>query len=451
MLNVVGLTRAHLKDARNLSALAADGFLAPLDTVFPAVTCTVQSTFTTGALPRDHGIVANGWYFRDLSEVWLWRQSNRLVQGKKLWDEARAADPSFTCAWMFWWYAMYGSHDWVVTPRPAYFADGKKTADIWTEPPELKGALNKSLGAFPLFDFWGPKAGLPSSEWIANASLQVMGAKSPTATFVYLPHLDYDLQRYGPNDPRIAAEVRAVDAIAGRLIDAARAKGMAVVALSEYGITDVKGPVHINRTLREAGYLRAQENQVGELLDCGVSRAFAVADHQAAHVYVNDPKDIAPVKALLERLDGVERVLDDAGKREFGVDHERSGELVALSAKDRWFTYYYWLDDALAPDFARCVDIHKKPGYDPVELFLDPALRLPKLRVAGKLARKLLGFRYLMDVISLDAGRVRGSHGRLPDNDDEAPVFLSSERALARDRVAATDVKALLLQILRGS
>jgi predicted AlkP superfamily pyrophosphatase or phosphodiesterase len=448
VLDVVGLDGGLLDaHAPRLRKLGDAGFRAPLDTVFPAVTTTVQSTFVTGKLPRDHGIVGNGWYFRDLSEVWLWRQSNRLVAGDKFWHHAKRRDPSFATAYVFWWYAMYGDFDYAVTPRPAYFADGRKTGDVWTDPPQLKRDLDTKLGRFPLFDFWGPRAGLPSSRWIADAARHVIEAHAPNACFAYLPHLDYDLQRFGPNDPRIPEQVRAIDAIAADLADFARGRGYEVVVLSEYGIDDVKGPVHVNRVLREAGFLRAQDNQVGELLDAGVSRAFAVADHQIAHVYVKDPRDVAAVKALLEKQDGIERVLDVGGKREFGIDHDRAGELVAIAAPDRWFTYYYWHDDAKAPDFARCVDIHKKPGYDPVELFLDPKIPLPKLKVASILARKLLGFRYVMDVISLDASIVKGSHGRIATDDRRRPVFLSTAKQGARDRVAATDVMDLLLAI----
>lgn len=450
VVDVVGLTPDLLPHAPRLRRLADEGFQAPLDPVFPAVTCTVQSTFATGRRPSEHGVVANGWYFRDLAEVWLWRQSNRLVQGDKIWHEAKARDPSVTTAWLFWWYAMAGDFDVSVTPRPAYPADGRKLPDIWTDPPELKSELNRRLGAFPLFDFWGPKAGLPSSAWIAAAGRQVLESRRPTMTYVYLPHLDYDLQRLGPRDPRIPAQVGAIDAVVGELIDAARADGCEVVVLSEYGITEVVDGVRINRVLREAGFLRAQENLVGELLDVGVSRAFAVADHQCAHVYVRDPADVPKVKACLEATDGIDRVLDPAGKAEFGLDHERSGELVAISAADRWFTYDYWLDDADAPDFARTVDIHKKPGYDPLELFLDPKLRFPALKVATYLLKKKLGLRGLLEVIPFDASLVKGSHGRLPERDEAGPLIIGSNRAFARDRYAATDVRRLLLDHVFG-
>jgi len=446
VLNVVGMTPDLLPHAPHLRRLAAEGAMRPLTTVTPAVTTTVQSTFVTGGLPRDHGIVANGWYFRDLAEVWLWRQSNHLVQGEKLWETARRRDPAFTCAKLFWWYNMYSSADIAVTPRPMYPADGRKLPDIYTSPTELRDDLQKRLGQFPLFRFWGPGADIVSTEWIGRCALDVFERSRPTLTLVYLPHLDYNLQRLGPHDARIARDVAAVDAICGELIVAAQRAGARVIALSEYGITPVSHPVHINRALRQAGLIRVREELGREVLDAGASSAFAVADHQIAHVYVSEPARVREVKALLESLPGVERVLDEAGKRQHGLDHARSGELVAIARADSWFTYYYFLEDDRAPDFARTVDIHRKPGYDPVELFIDPRLRLPKARIAWRLAQKILGFRYMMDVISLDAHLVKGSHGRPTDSPQLGPLFISSAPdLLSESSVAATDVKQLIL------
>ena len=447
VLNVVGLTPDLLAHAPSLRRLASQGGMRALDTVIPAVTTTVQSTFVTGTLPRDHGIVANGWYFRDLSEVWLWRQSNRLVAGEKVWETARRRDPQFTCAKLFWWYNMYSSADWSVTPRPIYAADGLKLPDIYSDPPELREELNRNLGEFPLFRFWGPAADITSSEWIARSALHVRAKYRPTLTLVYLPHLDYNLQRLGPAHADIKRDVAQVDALCGELIEAAEKDGDHVVVLSEYGITPVNRPVHINRALREAGLIRVREEFGRELLDAGASKAFALADHQIAHIYISDPALIAQVKAIVEALPGVERVLDADGKRAMGLDHARSGELVAIAHADSWFTYYYFLDEARAPDFARTVDIHRKPGYDPVELFLDPALAFPKLRIASRLARKALGMRYLMDVIALDASLVKGSHGRPTDNDGDGPLLISSQPdLLPQSAIAATDVKRLLLE-----
>lgn len=452
LLNVVGLTQEMLgANTPHLSRLAADGFARPMGAILPGVTCSAQATILTGTLPSEHGIVANGWYFRDLAEVWLWRQSNHLVHGERLYDTARWHDPSYTVAKMFWWYNMYANVDWSMTPRPSYPADGRKVFDSYSQPSTLRDELQAKLGVFPLHRFWGPGADIRSSRWIADASVEVMKRHRPSLTLVYLPHLDYNLQRLGPADPRLADDIRLVDAEAGKCIDAAREIGADIIALSEYAITPVSRAVHINRLLRRHGYVTARREPLGwETLDCGASRAFAVADHQVAHVYVQQPQDIKAVKLLLSQADGIDVVLDRSEQQQFGLNHERSGDLVAIAAEGAWFTYYFWEDDSLAPDYARTIDIHRKPGYDPVELFIDPKIAFPQLRIASRLVRKFLGFRYYMDVIGLDATIVKGSHGRLPTpgrEAQEAPVFISSSCAIERDEIPMTAVKDLALQL----
>jgi len=448
VLLVVGLTPRHVgPHTPRLTAFARAGAMRPLRTVTPAVTCTMQATFMTGGLPRDHGIVANGWLFRDLMEVWLWRQSNRLVAGEKIWEAGKRRDPAFTTANLFWWYNIGASHDFGVTPRPIYKSDGRKLPDCYTQPLELREELTRELGPFPLFHFWGPATSIASSRWIANAALHVRRTRVPTLTLVYLPHLDYDLQRFGPDHPRIAESLREVDAVAGDLLADAQRDGARVIVLSEYGITPVSTPIHINSALREAGLLSVRVEDGGELLDAPQSKAFAVADHQLAHIYVQESQMIPEVKGMVASLPGVEQVLDRAGQAAIGLDHARSGELVAIARAGAWFTYYYWIDDRNAPDFARLVEIHRKPGYDPVELFLDPAIRFPTLAVGWRLATRRLGFAALMDVIPLDATLVKGSHGRPSDDSADGPVFLSSEpRLLADGPVAATDVKGAVLR-----
>jgi len=455
VLNVVGLTHAMLgPETPRLSELAQRGFARPMGTVLPAVTCTAQSTLLTGELPRRHGIVANGWYSRELAEVQFWKQSNQLVQAEPVYQTARRRDPRYTVAKLFWWYNMYARVNWSMTPRPSYPADGRKIFDSYSQPPELRDQLQGRLGVFPLPAFWGPTAGIESTRWIVDASLQVLAEHSPDLLLAYLPHLDYNLQRLGPADPAVAGDIRAVDAEAGRLIDAALARDAHVLVVSEHAITAVDTPVHINRVLREGGLIRVRREPLGyETLDAGASRAFAVSDHQVAHVYVNDPADLGEVARLLRATPGIEQVLDRTGQQAVGLDHPRGGELVAVAAPRAWFTYYFWLDDRLAPDYARTIDIHRKPGYDPVELLLDPNLRFPKLRVLRRLLQKKLGFRYYMDVIGLDARVVRGSHGRLPEPSQlasEAPVLLCSSRSIEADTFALTDVRNCLLELQFG-
>jgi len=450
VIDIVGLTPELIGDhTPHLRAFAQDGAMRPMETVFPAVTCSVQASLTTGLMPRDHGIVGNGWYARDLAEVMFWKQSNHLVSGEKIWDAAVKRDPSFTTAKLFWWYNMYSTANWSVTPRPIYWADGLKLPDIYCEPPALRDALVGALGEFPLFDFWGPRASIASSKWIAECARFVYDQRKPSLSLVYLPHLDYDLQRLGPTDPGIGPALEAIDAVAGELIAHVRKDGARVIVLSEYGITPVRGAIHVNRALREAGLLRVRLEQGLEKLDPGASDAFAVADHQIAHVHVRRRELLGPVAELLARLPGVEAVLDDAGKASHGIDHARAGDLVLVSAADRWFTYYYWLDDELAPEYARTVDIHRKPGYDPVELFVDPSLPSPQLTAAITLAKKKLGFRYLMSLIPLDASLVKGSHGRLTTDPRKGPLVMTSEpELLTGASIHATEVKALVLRHL---
>ena len=447
VIDVVGLTSALIgPNTPNLQRLAKRGAGRPLTTVTPAVTCSVQSTFLTGSLPREHGIVANGWYFRDLSEIWFWRQSNRLVTGDKVWEAARRRDPTFTCASLFWWYNMYSTAEIGVTPRPMYPADGRKIPDCYAAPIVLRDELNQLLGPFPLFRFWGPATHISSSQWIMRCALHVRKTRKPTLTLVYLPHLDYNLQRLGPKHPAIAQDLAAIDGVCGEVIEECTRDGARLVVLSEYGITAVANPIHVNRALRRAGLVVVREELGRELLDPGASAAFAVADHQIAHVYVARQDLVPEVKALLETLPGIERVLDEEGKRTFGLDHPRAGELVALADARSWFTYYYWLDDDRAPDFARTVEIHRKPGYDPAELFLDPALSFPKAQIAWRLAKSRMGFRTLMDVVPLDANLVKGSHGRITDRAEDGPIWIDSEPdSKLPGSIRASEVKELIL------
>ncbi len=461
VINVVGLTGSLIGPAMpNIARFAAQGRTARILPAFPAVTCTAQSNYLTGQNPAHHGIVGNGWYDRALAEVQFWKQSNRLVAGPKIWEELRRADPKFTCAKLFWWFNMYSTADYSITPRPAYPADGRKVFDIYSQPADIRPAIKRALGEFPFPAFWGPAAGVntpkfaadAASRWIAEAAKWTEARYSPTLNLVYLPHLDYNLQRHGPLARAVIPDLAQIDAIAGDLIAYFQSRGVRVVLLSEYGITPADKPVHLNRLFRQKGWLAVREELGLELLDCGASRAFAVADHQVAHIYLNDPSLAGPVRELLLEQPGVAAVLGDEEKTALGINHPRAGDLIAEATEDAWFTYYYWIDDALAPDFARCVDIHRKPGYDPAELFLDPQLPLVKLKILWRLARKQLGFRMLMDVVPLDASLVKGSHGRRVTAPGEQPVFICGQSAAAMpEQIDSTEVAAAIQnQILYG-
>ncbi|HEY6614317.1 MAG TPA: alkaline phosphatase family protein, partial [Vicinamibacterales bacterium] len=332
VLNVVGLTPGMVRSgASNLKRWAGSAALTRIRPAFPAVTCTAQSDYLTGRYPSAHGIVGNGWYSREDAEIRFWKQSNQLVHAPKIWERAKVIDPAFTCANVFWWYNMYSAADYSVTPRPMYPADGRKLPDVYTAPAGLRDELQTKLGTFPLFNFWGPKASIESSRWIAEAARHVEQKFTPTLSLVYLPHLDYNLQRVGPGNPAAAADVRQIDELCGDLISFYESRDVRVVVLSEYGLCDVTTPVHINRTLRTHGLIAVREELGLEILDPGASAAFAVADHQVAHVYINDRSRHNEVRSLLERTPGVDNVLDATGKAAHRIDHTRAGDLVAVA------------------------------------------------------------------------------------------------------------------------
>ncbi|MGB0744068.1 MAG: alkaline phosphatase family protein [Opitutales bacterium] len=452
VINVVGLTRSllgeHTPNIRNFAGRNSASVIRP---AFPALTCTAQSTYLTGVDATQHGIVANGWYDREYAEHRFWKQSNHIVKQPKIWEVLKAENPTFTCAKLFWWYNMYASVDYSITPRPMYPADGSKVFDIYTQPMGLRETIKQDLGDFPFPFFWGPMAGIQSSEWIAQSAEWVESQHSPTLNLVYLPHLDYNLQRIGPNAPEINEDLKAIDAVVGRLIDFYEKRGVQVILLSEYGITEVSRPVHLNRIFREKGWITVKDELGLEQLDCGASKAFAIADHQVAHVYINDPFIKDAIKEILTEVEGVEQVLDAEEKKAHGIDHERAGDLIAVADKDSWFTYYYWMNDAVAPDFARCVDIHRKVGYDPVELFIDPAIQFPKLRIAKMLLKKKLGMRTLMDVIPLDATMVKGSHGRIPEDESDWPIYIGPQDGVgSNNKLESIDVYGKLIGSMKN-
>jgi len=444
VIDVVGLSESIISEhTPYLKSYLKKNHLSKIKPVLPAVTTTAQSCYVTGKYPTSHGIVGNGWYDRTDAEVKFWKQSNHLVGSPKIWDEAKKKDPNFTCAKMFWWYNMYSSADYSVTPRPQYHADGVKAPDCYSNPPELRDELQDALGTFPLFNFWGPNANIKSTQWIADASIFVDKKYNPTLNLIYLPHLDYCLQKFGVDFTKISKELGEIDRVVQQLIEHFESTQTQVILLSEYGINNVSEPIHINRILRTHDCMAIREERGLELLDAGASKAFAVSDHQIAHIYVKDQADKKEVKKILKAIPGVAQVLDSAEIEAQHLNHERTGDFVLIADTDKWFTYYYWLDDTKAPDFARCVDIFKKPGYDPVEMFMDPKNPFIKLRAGYKLARKLTGFRYLMDVIPLDATLVKGSHGSPNCAKEFYPVFISNKAS--KSELEPTDVYKLIL------
>ncbi len=449
VLNCVGLTPALLESGAMpiTQAFAQSRESHPLLPPIPAVTSTTQASMLTGRPPSGHGGVGNGWYFRELGEIAFWKQSAALLEGPTLFDRWRESRPASSSAQIFWWWNLPSRADLSVTPRPTYWADGRKGPDIYANPSSLRKRLNERLGTFPLFRFWGPGSDIKSTRWIADAILDVLAEDRPGLCLGYLPHLDYDLQRFGPDGPQALRAASQLDGEIGRLLDAAEDGGYQVVLVSEYGITSVRQAVHPNRVLRKEGWLEVHPARNGALLDPGVSRAFAVCDHQCAHVHVADPADVGNIRKLLEKLEGIGQVLDLDAMASIGLAHPRCGELFLLAEPGYWFAYPYWEGADQEPDFARNVDIHRKPGYDPCELFLDPAIPLAKLRALAKVAASKMGWRVNMNVVPLDTGLVKGSHGLPPARDEEGPVWIGPSELrpeLHQGKVRAEDALSKL-------
>jgi predicted AlkP superfamily pyrophosphatase or phosphodiesterase len=454
VIDTVGLTARWLAYAPRLAALAQSGWSRALQEVVPAVTCTAQAAVLTGVDTRLHGIVGNGWLWRDTGEIRFWQQSNRLLQAPPLYTQlkslAASQGRSFRCAKLFWWFNQGAAVDWSVTPKPWYGADGNKIFGITGTPEGLTERLERELGPFPFQTFWGPMAGLPSSNWIARCAAWLLQQERPDLLLVYLPHLDYGPQRLGPTAPLMKKIVGELDNACEPLLSAARSAGARVWVVNEYGHVPVRQPVLINRELRRADLLKVRSGPFGETMEPFTSQAFAVCDHQVAHVYVNDEADIPKVRDRLAAIPGIARVLSGEERAEYALDHSRSGELVALAAADSWFAYPYWLDDRQAPDFARTVDIHRKPGYDPCELFFDPKLRWPKGRALLRLLQKKLGLRTLFDVVPLDPSLVRGSHGLQARDPLDRPILIADGPSPSEAVLPMQAVHDLVLQACHG-
>lgn len=430
VLDLPGLSPRIMTDPENypnIKKLIDSGHKYSVTPSFPALTASMQATITTGQSAARHGMIANGLYDRRRYAVDLWAQSHKLVEGERIWDTLRDSMPDAKTGVICFQNIMFSGCDVLLTPAPKHLHDGKLISSCYTKPIGLYDELAAEIGEFNLMQYWGPMAGIGSSQWIAKAAAKIWNKFELNLLFVYLPHLDYCLQKFGPDAPQIQPELKALDELVGGLVAEAGAENVAVI--SEYGMTPVSGAVGINRLLRKGGYISVREVGGMEYLDMGMSRAFAMVDHQVAHVFFNDPSAVSEVRSLLEETEGVGRVLGETGKKELCIDHPNAGELVALSDPDKWFSYQWWLDPKKAPDFAYTVDIHNKPGYDPQELFFDPVNKC----------------------IAQDSSLVKGSHGLVAEDVRDLPMFVSQREAGPSEngKIDATDVKSAIIDLLK--
>jgi predicted AlkP superfamily pyrophosphatase or phosphodiesterase len=429
VLNVVGLSPRHFERPNlipNLSGLAQRGVLRPLRSSFPAVTCSAQATLLSGKPPAQHGIIANGHYDREAREVKFWEQSAALVQEPRLWDLLKTAQPDLKIAVLFWQNSMFINSDIVATPRPLHLDSGL-VQWCYSKPVGYYEELQSRIGSFKLQSYWGPIASLASSQWITNAARYTWQQHKPNLLLVYLPHLDYSSQKYGPESPQTQQALREIDGLVGELLkDFSR--DAAVIVCSEYSLSSVDGAIYPNRLLREAGLLRVREIASKEYLDFELSDAFAMVDHQIAHIFCK-PGVTAAARSALEKVPGIEFT---------HIDHTRSGELIAVAPPDKWFAYYWWADWTKAPEFAHTVDIHRKPGYDPCELWFDWRRAARTFKIAT----------------ATNPDLVKGSHGRVSHDSESWATLLLDETAASAATLGqvadATDLAPLVSRLLLG-
>jgi len=425
-----GLRMRDLAHMPRLKALADAGSSRDLVPSFPSVTSPVQANMLTGQLPNRHGLIGNGFLHRERGVVELWVGRSGLFQCATIWNRL-AARGITSAAWMTQ-NIRDAAADFIVAPEPIHHADGRMDLWCYSKPEGLYQRLLTDLGHFPLMNYWGPMAGIKSTEWIVNAAMWLIQRERPRFNFVYVPHLDYAAQKFGPNSPQAATACREADEQIGRLLDgvsALKLPDVAVLVVGEYALTDVRRVIHPNRILRDAGLLRLDVRDGREFADVGGSAAMAVVDHQFAHVYVRDPTDVDGVRGMFEGMDGIDEVLAGEERGKYRLDHPRSGEVILICEPDAWLAYYWWKDDAKAPPFARTVDIHAKPGYDPVELFVDPSTMS----------------------IPLNAGLVKGSHGAPANSPWQNSAIVSSTRGLPISAIRDTDVFGLIERTLIGA
>ncbi len=416
-------TRSDL--AKNTSFLIEKGGFLPLYPVFPALTIPAQASLTTGTYPDEHGMIANGLFEKESFEYHFWHQPNQLLYTERFWTKIKKSG-KLKVAMLFWQNSKYSDTDIVNTPAPIHTEVGEVISTCYSKPDDLYDNLVKTIGEFPLHRYWSPMANHESSQWIVNCTKFVLENSSPDLTFTYLPHLDYSTQRFGPDAKQVLDDFAILDEMIGTLTKAAKDAGCEVVVLSEYGMSPVNGAIHINRKFRKMGLLAARNIRGKEYLELGDCKAFALVDHQIAHVYLNGADSSEVKKSVKEINPSIEVLETEVEKDKYRINHERSGDLILISPPDKWFSYYWWLDDDKAPTFTRTIDIHRKPGYDPLDLFFDP---------------KTKG-------ISMDTNLIRGSHGRLPTNRDEMGVFISSQPVPKADKINATDVASYLEKLL---
>tara|TARA_Y100000590_G_scaffold361534_1_gene418247 strand:- start:3891 stop:5195 length:1305 start_codon:yes stop_codon:yes gene_type:complete len=401
LLSIPGLTRQHIEEIRpkNMSGILEKNYTSLVPT-FPAVTCSVQSSILTGTYPSEHSIISNGYFDKTYKQVHFWDQPSKLVKKPQIWDLIKEKNSKIKTAVLFWQNTLFANSDIIVTPKPLHF---ENSFEMWcySKPQNFYEEIVEEIGEFDLKSYWGPFASIESSKWIVNATKITIKKQSPDLLLTYIPHLDYSGQKFGPDSSEFKDSVLEVDKLLGDLKEFIDTEKLdyEIIIISEYGFNQVNNSLSPNRILNENKLLEFRKINGKEYIDFELSKAFAMCDHQIAHIYIK-PGFENTVKTIFQNVD-VGNIFDKNAQLDLKINNVRSGEIILTSKKNSWFNYYWWTDEKYAPEFTFSVDIHRKPGFDPLELFLD--MKTKK--------------------ISQDVTLIRGSHGIIDNELSKLPIF----------------------------
>ena len=421
VLDIVGLSKKQFEKLKpkNISKILENGSYGSFEPSFPAVTCSVQASIFSGTYPSEHGIISNGYYDDLFKKISFWEQPTNLVKKPRIWDLLKKNEPNFFTALLFLQNSLYANSNVVLTPKPLHL-ENKMVMWCYSKPENFYEKITESLGTFDLKSYWGPFSSLKSSDWIINSAKITIQSHLPDLLVTYLPHLDYTSQKFGPNSDEFKKSVDELDILIGDFLlflNQEYPNTYEIMILSEYNFNEVNNSISPNLLLRQHGLLSTRRIEEKDYIDYEFSKAFALVDHQIAHLYIK-PGYLDQVKSIFNN-ESVGSILDNNLQKEFKINHPRSGDLILCSNTDSWFNYYWWDDIKHAPDFTFNVDIHRKPGYDPLELFID----------------------FQSKTISHDTSLIKGSHGLISKDPMNSPLIGTSFESNIHDKIPVVEIK----------
>jgi predicted AlkP superfamily pyrophosphatase or phosphodiesterase len=423
IFDIVGLSKKQYDQIKpqNISKILENGSISSFNPSFPAVTCSVQASIFSGTYPSEHGIISNGYYDEILKNISFWEQSSNLVNSPRIWDILKNNIVNFKSGLLFLQNSLYSNSDVIITPKPIHL-DDKMIMWCYSKPVNFYEKISESLGNFDLKSYWGPFSSIKSSTWIINSAKKTIETHKPDLLIVYLPHLDYTSQKFGPDSDEFKESVIELDNLLGDFslfLDEEFKNEYEIMILSEYTFNSVNRSISPNLILRQHGLLSTRRIEGKDYIDYELSKAFAMVDHQIAHIFINPGYEDEVYQIL--KTENLGTILDSELQKKLKINHNKSGNLILCADTNSWFNYYWWDDIKYAPDFTFGVDIHRKPGYDPLELFID----------------------FKTKQISHDTSLIKGSHGLIPNNNN-LPLIGTSFDSNIDEIISVTEIKNII-------